>query len=370
MTLGGVNKMRLVPIQCVKENYKLAKSIYDNDGKILLKKGAILKAVTIEKIKDIDIYSVYIFDEYSDKTIEEVIKPEIRQKAIMVIKKNFTNIDSYNESQQLDYGDKEKFNSIAYIVQELIEDILSKGHIMINLVDIKSKSNYIFQHSINVSIISLIIGIKLNFHKFDLIDLCIGAMLHDIGMIFVPNNIVNKQSDLTYEEYEIVKQHTKKGYEYLRESFEIPITSILVSLQHHERTGGQGYPDGRAGDKISKFAKIVAIADTYDALTADRPFRKSMSPNEALEYLMASGGIQFDYKYIQAFSKIIVPYAEGTLVNLTNGEIGVVENINMKFPLRPNVKIVRSKNSKRIGKIIELEKELDIVIKNINYESI
>ncbi|MFT8316127.1 MAG: HD-GYP domain-containing protein [Clostridium sp.] len=362
--------MRLIPIQCVKENTKLAKSIYDNDGKILLKKGSILKDAIIKKIKDLDIYSIYIFDEYSNKIIEEVIKPEIRQKAIIAIKKSFVNIND-DKLKIFNYKDRGgEFNSIVYITKELIEEILSKDDIMVNLVDIKSSSNYIFQHSVNVAIISLIIGIKLNLHKFDLIDLCIGAILHDIGMIFVPSEIVNKESELTYEEYEIVKHHTKKGYEFLRESFEIPVTSLLIALQHHERTGGQGYPTGKSGEEISKFAKIVAIADTYDALTAHRPYRKAMSPNEALEYLMASGGIQFDYKYIEVFSKIIVPYAEGTLVKLTNAEIAVVEKININFPLRPNVKIIRSSDSKRINRVIDLEKELDIVIKDVYQESI
>lgn len=363
--------MRLIPIQCVKENTILAKSIYDNEGKILLKKGSVLKNEIIHKIEELNIYSIYIFDEYSNQTIEEVIKPEIRQKAIMAIKNKFINIDPYNKVQEINYKVQEnEFNSIVYIVKGLIEEVLSQNDVMINLVDIKSKNNYIFQHSVNVAVISLIIGIKINLHKFDLIDLCIGAMLHDIGMIFIPKEILDKESELTYEEYEIIKQHTKKGYDFLRECFNTSITSALIILQHHEKTGGQGYPDGKYGDEISKFAKIVAIADTYDALTAHRPYRNAMSPNEALEYLMASGGVQFDYKYVQIFSKIIVPYPQGTLVNLSNGEIGIIEKINLNFPLRPNIKIIHSNNSRRINKIIELEKELDIVIEDINYEMI
>lgn len=363
--------MRLIPIQCVKENTILAKSIYDNDGKVLLKKGSVLKDAIIKKIKELNIYSIYIFDEYSNKVIEEVIKPEIRQKAIMAIKRNFININPYNEFQKINYTDQEnEFNSIVYIAKELIEEILSQKDIMINLVDIKSKNNYIFQHSVNVAIISLIIGIKLNLHKFDLIDLCIGALLHDIGMIFVPVEILNKESELTEQEYDIVKKHTKEGYNFLRECFNISVTSVMIALQHHEKIGGQGYPEGKAGDEISKFGKIVAIADTYDALTAHRPYRDAMSPNEALEYLMASGGIQFDYKYVKIFSKIIVPYPEGTLVNLTNGEKAVIEKINPNFPLRPEVKIIRSKDKERINGIIKLEEELNIVIKDISYEKI
>ncbi|AJA46203.1 HD-GYP hydrolase domain containing protein [Clostridium pasteurianum DSM 525 = ATCC 6013] len=363
--------MRLIPIQCVKENTRLAKSIYDNDGKVLLKKGSTLTGKIIKKIKELNIYSIYIFDEYSNKIIEEIIKPEIRQKAIMAIKKSFMNINPCDTHKKINYVDKEnEFNSILYIAKELIEEVLSKKDVMINLVDIKSKNNYIFQHSVNVAIISLIIGIKLNLHKFDLMDLCIGALLHDIGMIFVPVEILNKESELTKQEYDIVKQHTKKGYDFLRECFDISVTSIMVVLQHHEKIGGQGYPEGKSGDEISKFGKIVAIADTYDALTAHRPYRKAMSPNEALEYLMASGGIQFDYKYVQVFSQIVVPYPEGTLVNLTNGEKAIIEKISHNFPLRPKVKIIYSNDKKRINKIIELEKQLNIVIKDISYEKI
>lgn len=362
--------MRLVPIQCVKENDKLAKDIYDNDGKLLLKSGMILRDSVIKKIKSLNIYSVYIIDQYSDNIIEEIIAPAIRQKAIKAIKEQYSGLgNSDDTNRKFDYkNSEEEYQSILYIANQLIGEILSKKDVMLNLVDIKSLSNYLFEHSINVAIISLIMGIKLNLHKFDLLDLCVGAILHDFGMVFVPKRILDKEENLTEEEYKVVTNHTKIGYKYLTESCEIALSSILIALQHHERIGGQGYPEAENGSSISKFAKIVAIADTYDALTSDRPYRVAKSPNEALEYIMGNGGILFDYKLVQLFSKIVVPYPKGTIVKLTNDEIGIVEKVSLNTPLRPQLKILYSKNESRINKVIILEKEIDIVIKGLHYE--
>lgn len=360
--------MRLVPIQCVKENFKLAKDIYDNDGKILLKAGTKLKNPVIKKIKNLNIFSLYVIDENSENIIEEIIKPEIRQRVIKTIK------DIYGVSAQgyeLNYMSKKKedeFESIAYIAKELIEEVFSRKEIMLNIVDIKNLNNYMYQHSVNVAVISLVIGIKLDLHKYDLLDLCVGALLHDFGMAFIPNEIITKDDKLAKDEYEVVKKHAKLGYDFLSESFEIPLSSLLVVLQHHEKIGGQGYPQGKDGSKISKFAKIVAIADVYDALTSDRHYRSALSPNEALEYIMANGGIEFDYNLVKVFSKSVIPYPQGTIIRLTNNEVGVVKAVNKNMPLRPEIEILESKDEDRIGRIIDLEKNIDIVVKGIYYK--
>lgn len=361
--------MRLVPLQCVKENSKLARNIYDDEGRILLKEGTTLTEGILVKIKKLQIFTIFITDEYSDEIINEVIKPEVRQKAIQIVKEKFYNLEKSIHGHSISYTKSEKeYESIAYMAKQLIEEILQNRDVVLDLVDIKSYDNYIFQHCVNVAVISLVIGIKLNLHKFDLIDLCIGAMLHDIGKVFIPAEILNKKGSLTPEEFEIMKQHTTKGYDYLRESNSLSITSVLVALQHHEKVSGQGYPDGKSGEQISKFAKIVAIADVYDALTSDRPYRQAISPNEALEYIMASGEIQFEYKFVQVFSKVVVPYYIGTFVKLSNGDIAIVKRINFDVPLRPQVEVIRSSNKKNVGKLIDLVSEIGIVIEGVQYQ--
>lgn len=353
--------MRLVPIHSAKEGSVLAKTIYDGEGRVLLKEGVELTASLIEKIEALHIYTIYINDKYTDVVIEDVIKPEIRQKAIKKIKDTFYKISEYTGKSVYRENENE-FQSIHYMASELLEEILLQKDVMIGLVDIKSFDDYTYQHSVNVAVISLIIGIKLRFHKYELFDLCVGALLHDVGKLFIPNEILNKPGELNEEELKIVRQHTQKGYDYLKGSYGISVPSRIVALQHHERIGGQGYPEGREGEKISILAKIVSVADVYDAMTSDRVYRKALAPNEALEYIMANGGIKFDYKVVQAFSKVVIPYPVGSIVRLSNNDLGVVAEVYSEMPLRPNVKIISSEDKKKIDSVLQLAKENSIVI--------
>ena len=204
----------------------------------------------------------------------------------------------------------------------------------------------------------------------DLYTLCMGALIHDIDKVLIPKYIVLKPGPLTEEEFKTIKEHTTRGYEYLKGSLDISAPARIVALQHHEKMDGKGYPDNIKSKSINRFARIVAIADVYDALTSDRPYRKAMSPNDAVEYILAHGDTQFDYEMVKAFFKAVVPYPPGTLVKLNTGDIGVVTAVFPNFGLRPEIKIIKSgasSNSKLIGSIISLVDQLDIVINNIEF---
>ncbi|MCY6355185.1 HD-GYP domain-containing protein [Clostridium sp. ZS2-4] len=367
--------MRVVPIECIKEGAYLAKTIFDDNGRVLLREGVQLNQNLLRKIKRIKIFSLYINDEYSKVEVADVIKPEIRQKSIKILKESFSSLEKYNinfnptKSKKALLKEREEyFNSINQIAEELLDEILSKKNIMINLVDIKSMDNYTYQHCVNVAVLSLILGVQLQLKKSELLDLCVGALLHDIGKIFIPKPILNKPTPLTSEEFQIIKEHTTKGYDYLKGSLDLSSPSRVIVLHHHEKVDGSGYPEGRANERISKLSKIVSISDVYDALTSDRPYRRALSPNEAVEYILGSGQTQFDYKMVKAFAEVIIPYPEGSLVKLSNDDIALVQKIYPNFPLRPDVKIIKSKNEAKIDTIIELMQELDIVIKSVAYE--
>lgn len=366
--------MRLVPIECVKDGCFLGKTIFDNNGRILLRDGIKLNSNLLRRVKQLGIYSIYITDEHSQKEIEDVIKPEIRQKSVRIIKDTFSNMQKYvyniGPSKFSNDALKEResyFSSIKEVAEELLDDILGRKNIMINLVDIKSMDNYTYQHCVNVSVLALILGVQLQLRKSELLDLCIGSLLHDIGKVLIPKEILNKNGILTSEEFETIKAHSDKGYDYLKGSLEISPQARVIVLQHHEKVNGTGYPEGRNGDKITKLSKIVAIADVYDALTSDRPYRKAMSPNEALEYIFASGGTHFDYEIVKAFASVVIPYPEGTLVELSSGDIGVVEEVYPHYPLRPKLKIIKSSIKSKVGTLIDLVSELDLVINGVVY---
>lgn len=371
--------MRLIPIECVKEGSLLAKTLFDDNGRILLREGVNFSSTIINRIKSLKIYSVYIIDEYSDKEIEDIIKPELRQKAIKHLKDTFLSVEKFIPSSnsasqstkaQVNTFIRERqafFDTIHSVADSLIDEILSKKNVLINLVDIKSMDNYTYQHSVNVAVLSLILGIQLKLNRLELYDLCIGALVHDIGKILIPKEILLKSDKLSDSEFTIIKEHALKGFDYAKKVSEISAVSRAIALQHHERYDGTGYPDLRKGTDIHKFARIVAIADVYDALTSDRPYRRALSPSEALEYIMANGSSQFDYEMVKTFAKVVVPYPEGTLVMLSNGEYAMIDEVFQNYPLRPKVKIVKSNNPERINVIINLVESLDIVISNYVY---
>lgn len=370
--------MRLLPIEFAKPGDFLAKTIFDNDGRILLREGVALTDFYLARIKRLQIYSIYISDEYSEAEIEDVIKPELRQHAIKAIKEAFfsfekyslysnnTNIDKKNFSKEK----RTYFESIGNIAKDIIDEIISKKNVMINLVDIKSMDNYTYQHSVNVAVLSLVLGVQLQLNQNELYTLCIGALLHDIGKTLIPKQIILKPGPLTDEEFKIIKEHTTKGYDFLKGCLEISAPARIVALQHHEKINGRGYPDNIKSKSINRFARIVAIADVYDALTSDRPYRKAMCPNDAVEYIFSHGDTQFDYEMVKVFSKAVVPYPPGTLVKLSTGDVGVVIAVLPNFTLRPQVKIIKkgtTSNSSEVGTIISLVSHLDIVIKNIEF---
>ena len=368
--------MRLIPIECVRENSILGKTIYSDDGRALLRAGSTLDDVRINRIKQLKIFSLYIVDEYSSVEIEDVIKPELRQKSVSVIKETFSDIEriasnhKFEKRRLNDYTKQEQnyFNSINSISEELIENILSNKNLLVSLVDIKSMDNYTYAHCVNVAVISIILGISLNLPKKSLINLCTGALIHDIGKAFIPSEILQKPGKLTNEEFEIIKHHPQYGYDFLGKFFDLSSHIKLIALQHHERFDGLGYPNRLDGENISYLARIVSIADVYDALTSDRPYKRAMCPSDALEYLMSNAGTLFDYDMVDVFCKIIIPFPQGTIVSLSNGDIGIVEETLPNFPLRPIVKIIKSDHSNHIGRKINLIDTLSIVISNIQYE--
>ncbi|MEW8955170.1 HD domain-containing phosphohydrolase [Clostridium sp.] len=348
--------MRIVPIDCINHDSFLGKTIFDNEGRVLLKEGVKLSSNVLKRIKLLGINYLYILDEYSDMEIQDIIKPELRQKSINLVKSTFNNICSNYDSIYNNIDD------ILKLVEEILDDISSSSNILVNLVDIKTIDGYTYEHCVNVAVLSLIIGIKLELTKGDLKDLCLGALLHDIGKIFIPNHVLNKPSRLNDKEFQIIKDHPLKGYHYLRHINNIPTNSRLIVLQHHEKVDGTGYPFGKGQEEISILSKIVSIADVYDALTSNRPYRLPLSPNEALEFILGNAGSHFDFLLVKLFNETIIPYPNGTLVQLNTGDIGVVKENFSDFPLRPNIKILKSDNLQIVGCEINLRENLSLVI--------
>lgn len=367
--------MRLVPIESVKPNTVLGKTLYDLDGRVLLRAGVVLREATIAKIKEINILSIYIVDKYSNEEIEDIIKPEIRQKAIMTIKEAFSNIGRINSANQernkeSDYTWQEQsyFYNIGKMAVTIIEDILKNRDIILALVDIRSMNNYTYSHSVNVAVIALTIGMAFKLPKKKLEALCAGALIHDIGKSMLPKGIIDKKETLSEEEKQVVMQHPRLGYKYLSSTHNVNSLSKLIVLQHHERPDGLGYPDGLNKDNIIDLCNIVSVANAYDNLSTDLPEKRAMFPNDVLEYLMSNAGTMFDYNIVNTFCRIVIPYPKGTIVEISTGEVAVVKETIPGFPLRPILKIIESPRVTRIDDIVDLIKEISIVITKIKHD--
>ena len=356
--------MRLVPIENVKPNSYLGKTLYDVEGRVLLNSGTLITQKLINKIKDLNLNSLYIIDDMNNYAFESIVKDELRSKSLELIKSTFNTPKAINDQNKEDEEDK-YLKQIYLLAEDLLDDILSNDKILYFLVDIKKLNSSVYDHTINVTILSLVIGISLNLPKFDLLNLCVGSLLHDIGKSFIDINIIDKDGPLTYKEFEKMKEHCEKGYYYLKDRSFIHNDCKMIILQHHERIDGMGYPKGLLGNQINKLAKIVSVADVYDTLTSDRYYIDSMCASDALEYIMGHADTIFDFEIVKTFSRVVVPFPNGTFIRLSNGDLGISKETFRNFPLRPNVKIIDSKVRETIGTTISLIDELSLVITNV-----
>jgi HD-GYP domain-containing protein (c-di-GMP phosphodiesterase class II) len=189
-----------------------------------------------------------------------------------------------------------------------------------------------------------------------------------MGKVYIPKEILNKRSTLTEHEFSIIQTHPEKGYEFLKEHSAVPAAVYPGVLQHHERYDGTGYPKGLKKDNISMASRILGVTDVYDALTSDRPYRKSLKPSESIEYIMGGSGTLFDPAVVADFLQKVSPYPLGTAVLLSNGCKGIVIHKHQDNCLRPQVRIVKHGDKKVTPYIVDLKEDksmIDVVIVDI-----
>lgn len=238
--------------------------------------------------------------------------------------------------------------------------------------DYKTQEDCFLSHSVNTAILSGVLGLGLNLDEKELVDLCTSALLHDIGLLKIPPEIMNKPNELTEEEYEQVKRHPSFGMELLNNINNLPESVPEVIYQHHEREDGSGYPKGIKGNEISRYAKIVAIVEVYEALIHPRGYRKKENiPYKAVKTLIQEERNSLDSRLIKAFLNCITPYPPGSIVLLNNSEIGRVVAVNKTIPLRPVVQIFYDTEGKppEETKMIDLSKSPVLYIEKALEES-
>lgn len=360
--------MRFVPVNGLIEGMFLGKSLYDQNYNLLLSKGTVLQKVYIEKIAALGYPGIYIDDEVSkDIEIKDIISDELRMRTISTIKDIFITADpSSKKNVQLL---NPKIDETKQLITNIVEEILDNKDAIVNLIDLKICDDYTFYHSVNVAVLSILLGTSIGLNKEQLYCLGLGAILHDIGKIFVDNNVLNKQGKLSDEEYKHIQNHSNYGYKYLKETYQIPSSSYIGVLQHHEKFDGTGYPTNKSKERISLFGRIIGITDVYDALTSNRPYRKALLPSEAMEYIMANGGTMFDINLTKVFVNKVAPFPKGICVKLSNGYIGIVMENYPEACLRPLIKVVYDSDGNQVqGQYLNLKDEKSL--RNVTITSV
>ncbi|MDD3363523.1 MAG: HD-GYP domain-containing protein [Syntrophomonas sp.] len=349
--------MRRINIENLQADMIVARNIFSSEGRILLSSGVVLSDPYIERLLSLGIASVYIKDDiFGDiDDIPEVISEKTRIETVKIVKNSF-NIMERNH--------KLNVRQIKDVVNNLINELLFNPNVLVNLTDIRSYDDYTFAHSVNVCILSLMTGVTLSYDDSKLKELGVGALLHDIGKIKLDKGTLNKADDLTRDEYYEVKQHAENGFEILRKYDDISLLSAHIAFQHHERWNGTGYPRGLAENDIHEYSRIVAVADVYDALLADRPYRSSYSVNQAITLLKRMAGTYLDPRCIMALIANVAVYPIGSIVELNSGVVGIVVDVNKEMPTRPVVRVVYNRNSERLNHSheVDLSKMSTIII--------
>jgi len=231
-----------------------------------------------------------------------------------------------------------KLKELDMLLDELISIVTSEPKGLVHITGLRSFDEYTYHHSLSVSVLSMAIGHAIKLSMGEIKRLSRAAMLHDIGKMRVPLSIITKPAALTKTEFAIMKAHPEMGVKYLKSEFIGNQEMWEGILHHHERYNGTGYPKSLSGKDIPLFARIISVADVYDALTSYRPYREPMNPpSGAIEKIMSETGVSFDFEIVQAFVRKIEIYPLNSVVMLSDGRKGIVTGI--KNPMRPTLKM-------------------------------
>ncbi|CRF28598.1 Cyclic di-GMP phosphodiesterase response regulator RpfG [Mycobacterium tuberculosis] len=340
--------MRYVHIDNVEPGQYLGRTIFSANGSILISEGVQLTVYMITTLKRIGVTMVYIKDlQFEDVEIPEVVSEETKQIVMKRMGETFHSIRSGK-----DFNTKQVMVSI----DNLLEEIMQNKEVLVQLSDIRTEDNEMYVHAINVCMMSALMGINLGLSTTQLKELAIGALMHDIGKL---DKITDDESP------DIKRHHTWRGFEVLKAKRELNLLIAHVAFQHHETMDGQGLPRRLTGDEIHLYAKITAVANTYDNLLFDLSEGRRLLPHEACERMMVLAGDKLDREIVIQFLRIVSVYPTGSSVRLSTKETGVVVGQHRGLPGRPIVRVVKGTADDLEIKEIDLAKHTTVFIDSV-----
>ncbi len=325
--------MRYYSIDQVREGMILGQELHDASGKMLMAKYTKLTTENVSFIAFLGLPGIYVDDHFSKEVeIREIVRPEVRKSAVRVVQKIFNQA----AGAEMPSGD---FN-LRENVKDIVGAVLDNDAVMYNLIEVRTYDDYTYFHSANVAILAGILGAKAKLGQQELNHLVMAGFLHDIGKIFVNPDIINAPRQLTEEERIDMMDHPRRGYEFLASNYDFPEEVLNAVYEHHEWHNGTGYPRRLKGDEISPLAKILKVADVYDAMTSRRSYHDPYLPSDVVEYIMGRSGMEFDPETVAIMAEELPVYPVGCEVELSDGRHAIVAKNHRGYVLRPTIKLL------------------------------
>jgi HD-GYP domain-containing protein (c-di-GMP phosphodiesterase class II) len=346
--------MRLMATRRLEPGVVLGRDVMDGRSAHipLLRKGVKVTDRHREALLAAGVNAVYVDDELGEGIeVKQAVDPETRRRAAVAVSRAF---DGCKESLSNGNGVPETVvRDLQKVAEMIARDIEENADMALALDDLASADGYTLQHSIDVAAVGMLIGQRLFREKgwidhtgkrtYDRRDrrlarLGLGLLLHDIGKMVIPQDILNKPSQLDEAEWELMRQHPRAGVEMLRSDLISPLVKVVVR-SHHERWDGGGYPDGLAGEEIHQLARVAAPADVFDAVTSERVYASARPPDVGVQIVIDGAGRAFDPDVVEVFKRVVTPFPPGVEVELGDGRRGVVVSVPPSDLTRPVVRV-------------------------------
>jgi len=353
-----VAKYRIKPysVYDLKPGMELGRMVLTQDNKVILSERTILSTSMIEGLKFWDIETVFIKDQLSGKDEFDLYLPESDAQKKFYANYNDTVCLLKNHFLKLRFLKKVPVQIMQDLVHNLIELSINSPGVINHLNMVRRQDDYTFHHSVSVAVFCGVLGKWLSYTGQELQDLVLTGLMHDVGKTQIPLEILNKPGKLTAEEMKIMRLHTIRGYQMIRDMPDVPQGVIYGVLQHHERFDGSGYPFAVPGDEIHKYARVIAIVDIYDAMTSNRVYHCKKSPFDVVETIVEEMFDKLDPSIGTVFLNNVRDYLIGNIVELSDGRHAEVIYLGHFLASRP---IVVTQDKEYID--LECNKSLSIV---------
>lgn len=357
--------MMKILVSDLQEGQVYTEALYIDDENMIVPahlpiKGRDIKQLQKWGVELLNTEGVLAVDEIEDNTPISVVnytsetQRSILQEYAEIVKQLRPQFDQIEKGELIDpAGVTSLVDGLYHLVKEhkdkLIEFILYGSEGELDFIE----------NAINSAILSMIIGSNLNIPQHKLVVLGTGALLHDTGMLRMPEELRSKTGKLTKNEFQTIRSHPVMSYKVLVRELGFSDEIGLIAIQHHERWDGEGYPKALSGDKISLMARIVSITDAFQAMVSQRPYRDPMTGYTAMRAILSDNGRRFDPEILKVFIKSMGMYPAGSIIQLGDGAICRVLKNHKEAPLRPVVSIIIDQNGRRISE--DSQTELDLL---------